>query len=128
MEMGKYEPLGQHLERSGKLNIPLTFEEIEAIIDSALPVSARKYPAWWSNNPTGHVNSAAWLGAGYKATKVNIEAEELVFHKPVSSPTTKSTKKPRRHPLFGSMKGTVTVEEGYDLTSPSEAIWNAQTE
>jgi len=30
---------------------------------------------------------------------------------------------PRRHPLFGAMKGTFTIAEGVDLTEPADPEW-----
>jgi hypothetical protein len=32
-------------------------------------------------------------------------------------------KAPRRHPLFGSMKGTFTIAPGVDLTEPATPEW-----
>jgi hypothetical protein len=61
----------------------MTFTEIEAVLGSELPPSARKYAAWWGNaNPeTGqHPYSQAWLLAGMRAT-VNLTAQRVVFEK-----------------------------------------------
>jgi hypothetical protein len=38
------------------------------------------------------------------------------------------TRKPRRHPLFGSMKGTLTIAPGVDLTAPSCPDFDAYAE
>jgi hypothetical protein len=32
-------------------------------------------------------------------------------------------KKPRRHPMFGALKGMITIEPGYDLTEPAMPEW-----
>jgi hypothetical protein len=36
-------------------------------------------------------------------------------------------KKPRRHPLIGWMKGTVTIMSGTDLTAPPDETWGNAT-
>jgi hypothetical protein len=36
----------------------------------------------------------------------------------------KSEKQPRRHPLFGFMKGTLWVAPGVDLTEPACPEWD----
>ena len=33
------------------------------------------------------------------------------------------SKKPRRHPIFGCMKGTITIAPGVDLTEPACPEW-----
>ena len=120
--MSKYAPLEAYLENSTMREIPMKFAEIERIIDGRLPASSRKYPAWWSNESSTHVQAEAWKNAGYKTVNVNIENEKLMFIRDNSvgpAPAT-SNLQPRRHPAFGCMKGTVTFVEGVDLTDPAD--------
>ena len=126
----KYAPLEGHLKKVSWAEVPMSFAEIEQIISDKLPASARKHRPWWSNNPSNSVITKAWLNAGYKTARVDMEAERLVFIKdeaavlspapieggPESVPT-------GRHPMFGCMKGTVTIAEGVDLTQPAMPEW-----
>lgn len=76
----KYQPLQDFLFTSGKEVLHLSFSEIEKIIDSALPESAYKYPALWSNNYS-HPIAVAWLDAGYRAEQLNLAENSIVFRK-----------------------------------------------
>jgi hypothetical protein len=115
----KYEPLARFLKGAEDVQT-LSFEAIERILGAPLPPSARKHEAWWSNNPTGHVNAQAWLGAGYRAERVDISGEAVVFRKIAASP-----KHARRHPGFGALAGTVRIAPGVDLTEPADPEWAA---
>lgn len=117
--MSKYSPLESFLENSGSAEVPMSFSKIEKILEFPLPTSAHKYAAWWSNNATGHVNAQAWLSAGYKAAKVDLEKKKLVFVRY----NTDGKQSGHDHPLFGCLKGTVTIPEDVDLTKPSMPEW-----
>ena len=131
--MSKYDNLGTHLIRQQLAEVPMTFAEIEKVIGTKLPPKAQHHRAWWSNNPSNNVMTKVWLKAGYETSQVDIEGRKLVFKRTeyktkgasgmseahrtfVSAPSAEKT--PRRSPLFGCMKGTFTIEPGYDLTSP----------
>ena len=75
--MGKYDPLCDHLRRA-RGSIELTFTEIEALV-GGLPPSAYRYSAWWSNNPTRHVQASAWLDAGRQVVSVDLVGEHVSF-------------------------------------------------
>ncbi len=77
--MTKYDPLNEYLKKSGRLNLRLTFAEIEKILADKLPASAYKYAAWWANG--GHIQANAWLEAGYKVDNVNWDMQAVTFHK-----------------------------------------------
>lgn len=77
--MSKYDPLRRFLENRDADQTPMTFAEVERILDRPLPPSARRHAGWWSNNPGTHVGVGAWRDAGCKATQVDIGAEKLVF-------------------------------------------------
>jgi len=119
--MSKYSPLESFLEHSGKAEMTLSFAKIEKILEFPLPTSARKYAAWWSNNATGHVNAEAWLSAGYKAAQVDLSDETLVFIRDNS--LAKSLTDSPNHPIFGCMKGSVTIPDDLDLTEPAMPEW-----
>ncbi|MEE9453579.1 MAG: hypothetical protein V3V13_04255 [Paracoccaceae bacterium] len=72
MTQTKYEPLENYLEKKGFSQIPMTFSDIETIIENSLPPSARKHRAWWSNKPSNSVITYAWLNAGYKTAQVDL--------------------------------------------------------
>ena len=53
---GKYIPLEQHLKTlpNETMDVTMSFEQIERIINDKLPASAYKYQAWWSYEKTPH--------------------------------------------------------------------------
>lgn len=139
--MSKYRPLERYL-RSRKRRVELGFDEVEAILGSALPQSARRHAAWWSNSGGTHVQSHAWASAGYRTAGVDLKRARLVFE-PVDDgegfsevkqatfipkeapksppPPAEATKK--RHPAFGVWKGLVTLDPNYDYTQPADPDW-----
>ena len=119
--MGKYEPLGHFLKNQTRDLVPMTFEEIESILKSPLPAS-KESRAWWSNNPNNNVMTRQWLEAGYETEQVDIASERLVFRKKKIS-SRHAAPPAGRAPIFGCMKGMFTVEDGYDLTTPTGDEW-----
>ena len=79
----KYYNLYKTLRSCGDEQVSLSFKEIEAIIESNLPPSARQNKEYWSNRVTGGVQAAAWMDAGFHVKDVDLSAEEITFSKPV---------------------------------------------
>lgn len=77
--MSKYGPLRVHLSLALGDEITMSFAEIEDVLGFTLPPSARRHPAWWSNNVGTHVNAAAWRSAGWKTAQVNVPGERVTF-------------------------------------------------
>jgi hypothetical protein len=78
----KYEALKRHLERQFDLDRTfMSFAEIEGVLTFRLPVSARKYQAWWSNARQGHSHAAAWLDAGWRTADLDLVGETVCFVK-----------------------------------------------
>ncbi len=134
--MGKYEPLNAFLNGQKGDRVPMTFAEIEQVIGGKLPPS-KMHRAWWSNNPTNNVMTKEWLEAGYETESVDVAGEKLVFRRVkhiegemVHQGFSENAQSPFEgkarplHPGFGFMKGLITIEEGYDLTSPDDEIWD----
>lgn len=124
----KYQALENHLRVTGFQKIPMTFKEIEAIIGTDLPASARKHRPWWSNNPSNSSITPCWLSAGYKTSEVDLGNERLVFvqakkgaARRVSAPDSANVR--TKHPVLGCMADTVTVPDGTDLTEPAMPEW-----
>ena len=133
MPVSKYQPLETHLRLTGNRKIPMTFKEIEGIIGTGLPHSARKYRPWWSNNPSNSSITNFWLAAGYKTAKVDLGNERLVFVRDdkVSAPGALAqdpASLPSEHPVLGCMADTVTVLDGVDLTKPAMPEWSRLAE
>jgi hypothetical protein len=134
--MSKYDPLGNFLRDSGAQRLPMTFDEIERVLGFRLPPS-KKFPAWWSNNPSNNVMTRVWLAAGYQTEQVDSEGEKLVFRRVAPAVAqgaeglaeetapfeAAGEKAPRRHPLFGRLKGKITIVPGTDLTQPADPTW-----
>lgn len=77
--MSKYEPLRRYLETRAGEQTPMTFAEVERILECPLPPSARTRSGWWSNNPGTHVGVGAWRNAGWKTSRVDVGGEKLIF-------------------------------------------------
>ena len=129
--MGKYDPLTTYLHQARTTEVPLTFEEVERIIGGPLPAS-KKYPAWWSNNPSNNVMTRAWLAAGFQTERVDIGSGRLVFRRVRKASNTPAPLAAAKQApglldrLRASLGGTVTVAPGFDLTAPTGAVWDAE--
>lgn len=78
--MTKYQRLSQHLKSLSDGEWTADFSEIETILGMALPDSARRYPAWWSNQSgDGHSQSGAWQALGWRTAKVDLPGERVTF-------------------------------------------------
>ena len=79
--MAKYDPLKQYLQELRTVTAIMIFSEIERILGAPLPKSAREYRAWWANGIPGgsHVQSEAWLDAGYGVDIVDFGRERVTF-------------------------------------------------
>jgi hypothetical protein len=131
--MSKYERLGAYLRHQHNNEVPMTFAEIERVVGVKLPAS-QKHQAWWSNSTSNNVMTQIWLDAGFRTERVDVAAGKLVFRRVSAAAATngmqesermfkhaekETNAKSRQHPLVGCMKGTFTIEPGYDLTRPS---------
>ncbi len=128
--MSKYDRLGTYLREQRMNEVPMTFAEIERVVETKLPKS-QESQAWWSNSPSNNVMTKVWLSAGFETTQVDMERKRLVFKRVVASQTASGmtedardveyaeNKSPRRSPLFGALQGTFTIEPGYDLAQPA---------
>lgn len=125
--MGKYDKLGAYLAASKANVVHLRFDEIEAIIGAQLPAS-KSYAAWWSNNPWNNVMTKAWLAAGFKSSRVDVDRGRIDFVRtrrtvPTPAATEDDHEPPIISPLFGFMKGTTIIAPGVDLTAPADPDW-----
>ena len=76
----KYALLTNHLKNDNRLEIELTFNQIEKILGFALPSSSRKYKANWSNG-LSRAMSRSWIEAGYHTNEVDLAKEVVIFAK-----------------------------------------------
>lgn len=126
--MSKYEPLQRHLTCLQVRVWRASFDDVEQVLGFALPKSAYRYPAWWSNDTTGHVQSNAWLDAGWKTENVDIEGRAVTFSvgdRDVLKAGGSGAGANGSIELFGALKGTVRVQVDWDLTEPTGETWSA---
>lgn len=83
----KYEPLRAHLAEIAGPEWQGTFADVERIIGARLPPSARNANSavWWSNS-NGHVQAEAWLAAGWRKHRVEVDRERVVFRRTEPEP------------------------------------------
>jgi len=80
MMNSKFCPMVNYLQSQKSLQIELSFEEIESILETKLCKSARKYRAYWYPSAT-HVFPNLCLEAGYKVVDVDLVNEKVCFEK-----------------------------------------------
>lgn len=64
IRMGPWQPLYDYLaERPDEADIDITYDDIEAIVQLPLPITARSRPEWWTVIPLKQ-RARSWLAAG----------------------------------------------------------------
>jgi len=81
-EFNKYLPLDEWFRKqpSTAKQIKLTFDQVEAILESPLPASATKLKTWWTNvQPKIQSHRTAWLNNGWMVTEFDQQARWVKF-------------------------------------------------
>lgn len=83
--ISKYYPLSQYLQkqdRDGTAVVKLSFKDIEHIIRTSLPPTARKRVQWWGNEKTEKARQCKhWMDYGWYTEQIDIDKESVVFRK-----------------------------------------------
>lgn len=141
--MTKYKPLEDYLASRAESEVPMTFEDIEKVIDATLPPSSTRRE-WWSNNEQSSVITRAWKRAGFISCKVDTRGRKLIFRRVAGGPPAAGAAPTLaapgvaeaapayptsgRHPLWGALKGLIGLPRGTDLTAPADPDWGKRPE
>jgi DNA-binding transcriptional regulator YiaG len=88
-EGSKYHPLFAFLKNSRRDQVTLSLHEIEELLGTSLPPSARTRRGWWSNRSKGGHQATAWMGAGYHVVALDLESGQVTFARPTLTYTVK---------------------------------------
>ena len=88
--MTKYLLLQQHLRSLAQDEWRASFREIETIIGFALPESARRHKAWWSNqqDEATHRHAKCWMQTGWRTEEIDLSSEQVRFRRKGKAATT----------------------------------------
>lgn len=79
--MSKYEPLREHLARREDVVWAAKLDEVENILGTSLPRSAREHRTWWANSGGSLVHQNAWLDAGWRVERTDLMRDVIVFRR-----------------------------------------------
>lgn len=79
----KYYPLFEFLQAADRERVLLTFSEVERILGTSLPASARMDRAFWSNRGSGALQAEAWMKSGYLVQEVDLVQGRVVFRRAI---------------------------------------------
>ena len=79
--MSKYDPLREHLARLEDVVWAAKLDDVEDILGSHLPKSAREHRTWWANSGGGLVHQNAWLDAGWRVERTDLNRNVVVFRR-----------------------------------------------
>lgn len=76
----RYAPLIKHLSERAEDEqaLELSFAQLEEILGTPLPPSARTHRAWWANTKA-NARAAGWMEAGWKVAGVDLEEGRVRF-------------------------------------------------
>ena len=95
--MSKYDPFRDYLAGKGsdERDLRLSFDDIESIMGTELPKTARVDRTWWANTLRSN-HARSWLTAGWKVDKVNFPQGFVLFVRGAVTKTTVSARSGKR--------------------------------
>ncbi|HPL67324.1 MAG TPA: hypothetical protein PLG94_12390 [Smithellaceae bacterium] len=112
--MSKYDPFkeflaGIDIEES---DIKISFDDIESIMGTSLPKTARLDRTWWANTMRSN-HAKSWLAQGWKVDKVELAQGVVLFTRIIAETTTspRSDKRGNYH-YFRSFLRNLTSDQG----------------
>jgi hypothetical protein len=76
----KYNGLAAYLKSLDSPRWTARFDEIEEKLGFALPPSAQRHPAWWSNQTAdGHSQNQAWKSSGWHTSRLDLANQRVTF-------------------------------------------------
>ncbi|MBG6200057.1 hypothetical protein IWQ48_001175 [Labrenzia sp. EL_13] len=79
--MSKYDPLREHLSRLEDVVWAPKLNELEEILGTCLPKSAREHRTWWANSGGSLVHQNSWLDAGWRVERTDLMRDVIVFRR-----------------------------------------------
>lgn len=76
----RYAPIGEHLASLNEDSAAFTFQQLEDLIEGALPASAHKHRAWWANTET-HSQAVTWIRKGWLVDGVDLDERKVTFRR-----------------------------------------------
>ena len=78
----RYDPLREHLASQAQSVVVMTYAEIETLLGRKLPNTAygASWRQWWANTET-HSQALAWLRAGWRVTRPDLENKRVEFRR-----------------------------------------------
>jgi len=118
--MSKYRPFRDYLAVKGpdERDLRLTFDNMESIMGSVLPRTARVDRCWWANTLSSN-HAKSWLNAGWKVDKVNLGEGFVLFVRATTPRTTEAAKPDKRgnyHYLQSFFQGLPTDQRQLALS------------
>lgn len=97
--MSKYDPLREHLARLDDVVWAAKLNDVEHVLGSGLPRSARQHRTWWANSGGSLVHQNAWLDAGWRVERTDLSRDVVVFRRlRIGGTIVASKAKPARPP------------------------------
>lgn len=97
--MSKYDPLREHLARLDDVVWAAKLNDVELVLGSGLPRSARQHRTWWANSGGRLVHQNAWLDAGWRVERTDLSRDVVVFRRlRIGGTVVASREKPSRLP------------------------------
>ena len=79
--MSKYDPLREHLARLEDVVWAAKLDDVEGVLGTNLPRSAREHRTWWANSGGSLVHQNAWLDAGWRVERADLSRDMVVFRR-----------------------------------------------
>ncbi len=115
--MSRYLQLADFLKSQKGESVVLSFGEVELLLGSPLPASARKLRTWWTNDATHAQAKYGWLHAGWMVDSVDLKAGAVKFRRlseltPMKTGRVKGDKEARTLAFEG--KAAEALSQRYD--------------